>query len=79
MILQACRPDFYSPLHLTQRETQVLYLMAKEKCANEIATELSIGEATVRSHRKNLYVKLDVSKSAGAVRKGFEYGYLRFA
>ena len=79
MTLQATRPDTYRPTQLTKRETQILFLMAKEKCANEIAEELNIGEATVRSHRKNLYTKLDVTKSAGAVRKGFEYGYLRFS
>jgi len=79
MQLLTSTPDQVSNFHLTQRETQILFLMAQEKCANEIADSLHIKEATVRSHRKNLYVKLDVTKSAGAVRKGFEYGYLRFA
>ncbi len=78
MQLQTFNPTGRTLVHLTERETQILYLMANEKCAVEIAQSLDIKESTVKSHRKNLYIKLDVTKSAGAVRKGFEYGYLRF-
>jgi len=78
MKLLSSAPDRVLFTPLTSRETQILYLMAQEKCASEIAHSLHIKETTVRSHKKNLYIKLDVSKSAGAVRKGFEYGYLRF-
>ena len=79
MQLLSSTPDGRSCVTLTQRETQILFLMAQEQCSSEIAESLHIKETTVRSHRKNLYIKLDVSKSAGAVRKGFEIGYLRFA
>jgi len=79
MQLQITKPRSGSLIRLTKRESQILYLMAKEHCAIQIAESLHIKESTVRSHRKSLYIKLDVSKSAGAVRKGFEYGYLRFA
>ena len=79
MTLQASQPDRFRIAKLTKRETEVLYLLATEKCAQEIASELQIGVATVRSHRKNIYVKLDVRKSAGAIMKGFEHGYLRFS
>lgn len=79
MQLHTSQPNQLSISKLTRRETQILYLMAIEKCASEIAQELEIGESTVKSHRKNIYIKLDVCKTAGAVRKGFEHGYLKFA
>jgi len=79
MTLHAAQPDKFRFAKLTKREREILFLMAKEKCAKDIAGELQIGVATVRSHRKNIYVKLDVRKSAGAIMKGFEHGYLRFS
>ncbi len=78
MQLQTNLPPRGTVALLTERETQILYLMANEKCSMEIAESLDIKESTVRSHRKNLYIKLDVTKCAGAVRKGFEFGYLKF-
>lgn len=65
-------------LRLTSRESQILFMMASEKTGKDIAEQLNIAFETVRSHRKNLYCKLDVNTSAGAVRKAFESGYLFF-
>jgi len=64
--------------HLSKREKEVLYLVALEKNNGEISKLLSISTNTIRAHRRNIYSKLNVSKTAGAVRKGFELGYLSF-
>ena len=78
MILKMA-PEKAENLRLTNRESQVLYMMAKEYTGKGIATQLQIGFSTVKTHRKNLYCKMDVCTSAGAVRKAFEHGFLFYA
>lgn len=46
---------------LTARETEVLILLGRGHTAAYIAEELVVSESTVRSHRKNIYRKLQVS------------------
>jgi DNA-binding NarL/FixJ family response regulator len=49
-----------SPEKLTDRETEVLRLLAEGKANKEIARELSISETTVKTHVSNILMKLDV-------------------
>jgi DNA-binding NarL/FixJ family response regulator len=49
-----------SPETLTERETDVLRLLAKGKSNKEIAQELQIGEKTVKTHVSNVLGKLGV-------------------
>jgi two-component system, NarL family, response regulator LiaR len=51
-------PD--SPEALTERETEVLRLLARGKANKEIARALSIGEQTVKTHVGNILAKLGV-------------------
>lgn len=46
---------------LTAREAEILLLLARGHTSNYVAEELTVAESTVRSHRKNIYRKLDVS------------------
>jgi len=55
--------NFYS--ELTNRETDVLKLIAKEQSSKAIAVELSISINTVETHRKNLIKKLNVKNVVG--------------
>ncbi len=55
-----------SPEALTERETEVLELIARGKTNNQIAHELFIGEATVKSHVHNILSKLNVSSRTQA-------------
>ena len=57
---------------LSEREVEVLELIAMEYNSREIAQQLYISYHTVMSHRQNLLMKLDVRNTAGAVRRGFE-------
>lgn len=56
----------------SQREIQVLQLIAFEYTSKEIAECLYISRETVNTHRKNLMFKLKVKNVAGLIRKAFE-------
>lgn len=55
-----------SPDKLTEREIDVLRLVARGKANKEIARELGIGEKTVKSHVSNILSKLGVSSRTQA-------------
>ena len=62
---------------ISQREHEVLQLIAYENTAKEIAEKLFISNHTAISHRQNLMNKLSVRNTAGLVRRGFELGLLK--
>jgi len=53
---------------LTEREREVIVLIAMEKTNEEIAMALEVSVETVKTHRKRLMAKLDVRSSAGLVK-----------
>jgi NarL family two-component system response regulator LiaR len=55
-----------SPEKLTERETEVLRLLARGKANKEIALELHISETTVKTHVSNIMMKLEVSSRTQA-------------
>ncbi|HEY3748720.1 MAG TPA: response regulator transcription factor [Pseudonocardiaceae bacterium] len=61
---------------LSQREIEVLELVAAGTTNREAAVKLFISEATVKSHLLNIYAKLGVSDRAAAVAEGFNRGLL---
>jgi len=50
---------------LTNRELEVLKLVAQQYSTREISVELHISESTVETHRKNLMKKVKVKNSVG--------------
>jgi DNA-binding NarL/FixJ family response regulator len=61
---------------LSQRELEVLELIAQGKTNREAAKQLFISEATVKTHLLHVYAKLGVSDRAAAVATAFSRGYL---
>ena len=59
---------------LTDRELDVLRLVARGLSNSEIAGELTIGETTVKTHVGNILMKLDVRDRAQAVVAAYESG-----
>lgn len=59
---------------LTDREREVLQLVAEGQSSKEIAEILGISLKTVDSHRSNLMDKLDIHKVAGLVRFAIRSG-----
>lgn len=61
---------------LSAREREVLALVAKGTSNREIARELFISEATVKTHLTHLYAKLGVNDRAAAVATAYQRGIL---
>jgi DNA-binding NarL/FixJ family response regulator len=62
---------------LSQRELEVLELIAQGSTNREAAKQLLISEATVKTHLLHAYAKLGVSDRAAAVATAFSRGYLK--
>jgi len=61
---------------LSQRELQVLGLIARGTTNREAAARLFISEATVKTHLLHIYAKLGVNDRAAAVATAFDRGLL---
>lgn len=61
---------------LSQRELQVLELVAQGSTNREAANLLFISEATVKTHLLHIYAKLGVNDRAAAVATAFSRGYM---
>lgn len=55
-------------IHLTDRETEIIKLIAEEFSTKEIAEKLFISDNTVETHRKNIMAKLNTKNVAGLVK-----------
>ena len=65
------RPD-----PLTERETEILRLMAGGYSNKEIANALDVAEGTVKNHVSNILSKMGVRDRTRAVLKAFELKYI---
>jgi two-component system, NarL family, nitrate/nitrite response regulator NarL len=61
---------------LSDRESQILALLAEGLSSGEIADELAVSGTTVKSHLRHLYDKLEVSDRAAAVARAMRSGLL---
>jgi DNA-binding NarL/FixJ family response regulator len=59
---------------LTEREHDVLRLMARGATNAEIADTLSVAEATVKTHVGSIFMKLDVRDRAAAIVFAYDHG-----
>lgn len=61
---------------LTERELEVLHIMALGKTNHEIAQQLVVARGTVKAHTASIYRKLDVSNRTEAVTRARQLGIL---
>lgn len=64
------------PSGLTEREVQVLRLIARGRSNRDVARELHISPSTVGTHVEHIYAKAGVSTRAGAALFAMEHGLL---
>jgi DNA-binding NarL/FixJ family response regulator len=66
LVIESFHKNIESPL--SRRETEVLENIATGKSRGKIATDLFIDLETVKSHIKNIYLKLEVNSREEALR-----------
>jgi DNA-binding NarL/FixJ family response regulator len=64
------------PASLTERENQVLQLLARGLPNKQIARQLGISEHTVKFHVSSIYAKLQATNRTEAVRSGILHGMI---
>jgi two-component system nitrate/nitrite response regulator NarL len=62
------KPEEITPIHLTEREKEILKLISKEFSNAQIAEKLFISERTVETHRKNIFRKTGTKGLVGLMR-----------
>jgi DNA-binding NarL/FixJ family response regulator len=62
---------------LSERENEVLHLMAQGQPNKTIARHLSISESTVKTHVANIFQKLDAASRTEAVSKAVRTGLIK--
>ncbi|MGZ0708889.1 response regulator [Coraliomargarita sp. W4R53] len=72
--LQAKLPTGELNAALSEREQEVLILISEGLMKKEICDQLGIGYATVDTHVRHIYEKLDVKNAPAAVTKAFRLG-----
>jgi DNA-binding NarL/FixJ family response regulator len=70
------RPGAAGP-PLTPREVEILTLLARGLANKDIARQVLVSEATVKSHLSHVYDKLGVDTRAGAVARAIEQRIIR--
>lgn len=61
---------------LTDREIQIIRLIAREKSNKQIGEELFISERTVETHRKNIFRKTDSKNIVGLIKYAYQNNLL---
>jgi len=70
-VLTAAASGELAPSLVSERELEVLGRMSKGMTNKDIARDLFISQATVKSHVENILRKLGAADRAGAVAEGF--------
>lgn len=75
----ASRSDRSWPAGLTDREVDVLRVLARGQSNRQIANQLHVSEATVHTHLINVYGKIGVNTRAGATLFALEHDLIQVA
>ena len=75
-LTEESKPKEGSVPMITKREIEVIKLIAQEYTTQEIADQLFVSTNTVATHKRNLFVKMDVKNSVGMIKKAVDWGLL---
>ena len=73
---QAPTPQGPAATLLTERELEILQIIAKGLSNNEAAKVLGLSKATIRTHLEHIYEKLEVTNRVEAVTEGIRQGII---
>lgn len=77
MTSESKKNDFdFKKTILSNREKEIIRLIADEYTTDEIAEKLFISKHTIDAHRKNIFLKLQVKNIAGLIKKGIQLGVI---
>ena len=68
--------NFLSEPWLTQRESEILQLIARGKDSFEISKVLGIATNTIKRHQANIMRKLNINSTAGLTKFAFQRGFV---
>ena len=68
--------NFVEVMQLTEREIEIIKLIAKGYATKEIADNLFISDSTVKTHRKNIFKKLNINNVSELLKIVYEYKIL---
>lgn len=74
--MPAAQPTSQLAAPLTKREDEILRMLVTGQSNADIAEELFVGPATVKTHVSNILMKLDVKDRVHAVIWAYEHGYV---
>jgi two-component system, NarL family, nitrate/nitrite response regulator NarL len=72
MLNSMSRSETETEVNLTQREREIIVLIAREYSNSQIADELCISERTVETHRKNIFRKTNTKSVVGLIKYALE-------
>ncbi|MDF7823874.1 response regulator transcription factor [Pontiellaceae bacterium B12227] len=75
--LRSQLPEEADYTELSKREMEILQLLSEGLVKKEIAGQLNIGFATVATHIRHIYEKLQVENAPAAVHRGHKLGLFR--
>jgi DNA-binding NarL/FixJ family response regulator len=64
---------------LSERETEILVLVARGRSNHQIATEMHLAESTVKRHLANIYQKVGVGSRSEATRLALQEMWIGIA
>jgi two-component system nitrate/nitrite response regulator NarL len=65
-----------SMIRFTEREIEIIKLIAREHSSREIADQLTISERTVETHRSNLLRKASATNTAGLLQYVYQHNII---
>jgi DNA-binding NarL/FixJ family response regulator len=71
------QPTVENEVALTNREMEILSMLAEGLVKKQVADQLSIGIHTVADHVKRIYTKLEVQNAPSAIHKAHHLGIFR--
>lgn len=66
--------DFARRLNLTFREVEIIRLICQGLSSEQIAEQLNLSIETIKTHRKNIYFKLNINKVADLIQFTIKQG-----